>query len=395
MSESIRVSGTGCCLVDHLYNNISFGSDAMAPYLSRRRGDGGLTPGQLVFREELEEFAGKDLEAIVASITGDRSPDKINIGGPSIVALIHAAQMTVAADCSFHFYGCRGNDDSGEFIYSSLDKTPVDHKQYEFCERQTPLTIVLSDPMYNEGHGERMFVNAIGGAWEYGPENLDKDFFSSDIVVFGGTALVPRIHSGLTGILEAARTQGCISIVNTVFDFLSEKENPGQRWPLGSSDETYALINLLIMDLEEALCLSGKKDPQQAMDFFRERGTGAVVITGGADDILVYSVGNLFEPVETIRMPVSESILRQVEKGTNGDTTGCGDNFAGGIIASLAEQMVNADAKPDLKEACTWGVISGGYSCFYLGGTYLEKSSGEKRKRLEPYYEKYKEQFHG
>jgi len=43
----------------------------------------------------------------------------------------------------------------------------------------------------------RVKVNAcssipFGAAWDYLPERLDGDFFSSDIVVFGGTALVPQ-----------------------------------------------------------------------------------------------------------------------------------------------------------------------------------------------------------
>ena len=30
------------------------------------------------------------------------------------------------------------------------------------------------------------------------PDELDDDFFNSDIVVFGGTALVPLIHDNMT-----------------------------------------------------------------------------------------------------------------------------------------------------------------------------------------------------
>jgi len=54
MQKKIIVSGVGCCLVDLLYNRIDFNSDIMRPYLSARRGDGGLTPGKLVFQEEFE-----------------------------------------------------------------------------------------------------------------------------------------------------------------------------------------------------------------------------------------------------------------------------------------------------------------------------------------------------
>jgi sugar/nucleoside kinase (ribokinase family) len=61
----------------------------------------------------------------------------------------------------------------------------------------TPSTIVLSDPDFDHGHGERVFINSIGAAWSYLPDNLNDDFFASDVVVFGGTALVPAIHDNL------------------------------------------------------------------------------------------------------------------------------------------------------------------------------------------------------
>jgi hypothetical protein len=46
----------------------------------------------------------------------------------------------------------------------------------------------------------------------------------------------------------------------------------------------------------------------------------------------------------------------------------------------------------NLAEACIWGIVSGGYTCFYIGGTYFEENPGEKRDLINPYYEQYKEQ---
>jgi hypothetical protein len=39
--------------------------------------------------------------------------------------------------------------------------------------------------------------------------------------------------------------------------------------------------------------------------------------------------------------------------------------------------------------------VSGGFTCFYMGGTYLEKEPGEKRRKIEPFYESYKTQISG
>jgi len=390
-----KVSGTGCCLVDRLYNNISFRSESVAGYLSRERGDGGLTPGKLVFQEELEKFSSRELEQILLDITGGRPPDKINIGGPAIVALIHAAQITEDPGCSYQFYGFGGQDQEGRFLLSTLGKTPVKLEHYELHDNSTPSTIVLSDPAYNRGQGERMFINSIGGAWDFSPERIDEEFFTSDMVVFGGTALVPQIHEHLEELLKKAKSKGCITVVNTVFDFRSEKSSPGSRWPLGKSDDSYTMIDLLVMDREEALCLSGEKSMDQAMEFFRKMGTGAVVVTNGAENIRACSAGNLFEQLQDTCMPVSDAVAQKIKTGIPGDTTGCGDNFVGGIISSLVDQVNKASGKPDLREACSWGIVSGGYSCFHLGGTYLEESRGEKRSMLLPYYREYKKQVNG
>jgi hypothetical protein len=43
----------------------------------------------------------------------------------------------------------------------------------------------------------------------------------------------------------------------------------------------------------------------------------------------------------------------------------------------------------DLREASRWGIVAGGFTCFYYGGTYFEEEPGEKLRLLTPYYEKY------
>ncbi len=76
-----------------------------------------------------------------------------------------------------------------------------------------------------------------------------------------------------------------------------------------------------------------------------------------------------------------------------GDTTGCGDNFVGGVIASIVDQLQQSKLQPDLKEACCWGIVSGGFTCFYMGGTFFEEYAGEKKKKILPYYESYCKQI--
>ena len=375
--------------MDRIYGHVDFQSAAFAPYLSKKAGDGGLVPGALEFEEGFEKFTGRKFADLLPVITGGRPADKENIGGPCIVALINAAQLT--HDISqVRFYGCHGDDVVGHSLVDALRKTPVDLTYYrEEKGSETASTVVFSDPDYDEGHGERIFVNTIGASWKYRPDELDASFYDADIAVFGGTAIVPTIHDALNTLLPKAKKAGCITVVNTVFDSLSEKRAPRERWPIGSSDMSYRYIDLLITDREEALHLSGQKSILGALDFFHQMKVSAVAVTNGSKDVYLYADEGLFASVSPTTIPVSAAVTAELKTGHRGDTTGCGDNFAGGLMASLIHQMHRGSSPFDLREACRWGVVSGGFACFYYGGTFFENRPGEKLALIKPYYDQY------
>jgi sugar/nucleoside kinase (ribokinase family) len=393
MAKRIRISGVGCCLVDKLYTSIDFNSTGMQPYLSKQAGDGGLVPGQLVFVEEFEDFCKKDFSQVLHSIIKGKTPDSINVGGPSIVSLINASQILSKDEFEICFYGKTGDDEAGKYLSTQIGKTAVNINNLLIAENPTPNTIVLSDPDYDNGHGERMFINSIAAAWELSPEDLDEKFFSSAYVAFGATALSPVIHDHLSFLLRKVKSNGGITIVNTVFDFRNEKKNTFQKWPLGADDESYKYTDLLIMDRVEACRLSGKEMKEEAFRFFIEKGVSSFIITNGSEDVIAYSDGRLFKYQEKLNLPVSLAIAEQNRGDNRGDTTGCGDNFAGGVIASLCQQTVVGSGQPCLTEACIWGIISGGFSCLYNGGTYQEKYSGDKHHSLKKLYVQYEEQI--
>jgi sugar/nucleoside kinase (ribokinase family) len=394
MNRTLSISGTGCCLVDRIYPDVDFNDPVIRPYMSRKGGDGGLHPGRLVFSEQFESFAGEEPEKVVGLITRGLTQPTMNVGGPSVVSLIHAAQLLQDRGAEIRFHGVRGDDDTGRYLLQKLDQTPVNLDHFRTGAGPTPSTIVLSDPSYQDGHGERMFINTIGAAHHFGPPQLDDSFFHADIVVFGGTALVPGLHDHLTELLHQARSKGAFTIVNTVYDFRSEMERPGQRWQLGRSDESYRYIDLLIMDREEALHLSGTAGLPEAAEFFIRQGVFAFIITNGTRETLAWSEGNHFGSHPLRGYPVSSALIGDLKNGNRGDTTGCGDNFAGGVLASLAWQMLEGKDL-QLSECVAWGTVSGGYCCFHMGGTFIEMEPGEKLELLRPYYESYGDQIHG
>lgn len=392
----IIISGTGCALADFLYTGISFNDTSFRKYLSKQNGDGGLSPGKLVFTEELEQYAGIPYQDILNEITHKKKPAAFNVGGPALVSMIHASQMLERKQFEVRYFGMAGNDETSKKIFEIISKTPLNTQKYLTEDSgTTPFTDVFSDSSYGSEGGERTFVNNIGVAWEYSPEHLNESFFESNIVCFGGTALVPRLHDNLTYLLSHAKRENCLTVVNTVFDFRNEKAYPERNWPLGNTEQSLSLIDILIMDCEEALRISGQKNIENAADYFASSPVASFIITNGADDLYAMSGGKLFKPMSLRSFPVSKKVkhdlkMPQVKKG---DTTGCGDNFAGSIIASIAKQMKN---KPvgylDLYEAITWGIAAGGFTCFIMGGTYLEEYPGEKYEKIAGLRKEYLQQ---
>ena len=138
----LKISGLGCTLLDFVYNGIDFKGPGFQKYISRNVGDGGLTPGQLVFLEELEKFAGKKFEEIHAEIAGDRKLDASNIGGQAIVSIIHAAQM-LQDKAEKRFVGSMGEASIAEKNLDSLLITSAKSTKLVKKDARTAFTNIL------------------------------------------------------------------------------------------------------------------------------------------------------------------------------------------------------------------------------------------------------------
>jgi len=388
--NKLKVAVTGCGLGDFVYNSIDFSSEAFQKYRSHQSGDGGLEPGKLVFTQELEAFAQKPFKQILEEIAGERRFDAFNIGGPALVSAINCTQLLVHTDAEVRYYGARANDEKGKTIAALLQKLPLNLKNYSVLDGETPYTDVLSDPNFANGKGERTFINNMACAAQFGSDFLDDDFWNSDIVVFGGTALVPKLHAALTELLAKAKQKGALTVVNTVYDFPSQKQQPEKPWALGNTPESLPLIDVLIMDHEEALRISGTQKLLDAVHFFKENGSNAFIITQGAESTYLYSSGTVFAAIETT-LPVCSWIATDFANDVRlkGDTTGCGDNFVGAVLASIVQQLLAKKEILSLKDAAILGTVSGGFACYYVGGTYYENYMGEKLEKINGMLQRY------
>jgi sugar/nucleoside kinase (ribokinase family) len=198
--------------------------------------------------------------------------------------------------------------------------------------------------------------------------------------------LVPQIHDHLSELLRRSKSNGSITVVNTVFDFRNQKKAPDKPWPLVDNESDYRLIDLLIMDHEEALRISGEKTIEAATTFYENSGLQSFIITNGAKDLVAYSNGEVFRARGTFSYPTSGRVRARLrdDHSSKGDTTGCGDNFVGAMIASIAMQMKDGKkGRLDLSEAVSWGVAAGGNCCFIVGGTYLDKMPGDLGQKIQ------------
>jgi len=382
----MRITGAGCCLIDSIYKNSSYGDEAFTRVMSIAKGDGGLIEGGLVFSEDIEVFADRSYKEILGDLTKSRAPDVENLGGPAVVALVHASQILRSDNVEVCFYGAVGKDDQARQVHQAIAKTPLRGELKIVPDKRTATTDVFDDPTQRKGKGERSFINTVGAAGEYGPEDIPGDFYEADIVLLGGTALVPRLHDGLLSVLQKAKEKKCITVVGTVYDFRNEKKAPNEQWPLGGKD-SYTHIDVLVTDEEEALRLSGATETMDAARRLISYGVSSLIITRGALDILVYSKGTIINACELTSLPVSKYMddLMAQDPSLRKDTTGCGDNFVGGVLVALAKHLVKKEKSlVTMREICAYGASSGGLTCTYHGGTFYEKVPGEKAALLQP-----------
>ena len=394
----MRINGIGCSLVDNLYSPVNFNSKAYARWSSKDFGRDCIITGGLVFGEDLEKISGESYKTILRELIGEELHPVRNIGGPAIVALINISQILNDKEYCIGFFGARGDDENGRYIKEKVESLRINIDGYDIVKGITPFTDVLSDPHFNDGNGERSFINYIGAAGNIQGQDISDSFFDADYLVYGGTALTPCLHDDLSYLLKKGKEARCLNFINTVYDYRNQKLNPDKNWPLVAPSEDFKLIDLIVTDNVESLRISGQQTKEDAALFFLDRGIKSGIITHGSENIICFSDGNLFSEKGIFSMPVSEfagNRIRQSIADSMADTTGCGDNFAGGVYASTVLQIKesNADSPPSLRKAAILGIACGGFAGLYHGGVYYEKKQGEKLEKLNIIIKEYKKQL--
>jgi sugar/nucleoside kinase (ribokinase family) len=399
-NPAFRLHAAGCGLADLIQGDVDFQSDLLAPYRSRRPGDGGLEMGKVVLQEDLVRFAGRPWESILADLAPSH-PEECLPGGPALVASALASQLLRPSKVPVTYYGLSGDDNASSRLRWLLAQTPLDLTCYRQRQGRTPVTWVWSDPRAQGGHGDRFFVHRPGTV-SPDPEILGESFFQATVNLYAGMALTPALHSALPDLLAKGRRRGAINVVGGGGD--PEAERAGLPWTLGGSD-AWSLVDLLVVNEEEALRYaagvgfqSDAADPgrglEAAVDALMEAGLTSVVATRGPEPAYYRSIGGIFGECRGYVPPHAGLAARIADRAVHrGDTTGAGDNFLGGLLASIFQQWLADDFfpkgeerlerelmqinPPRLRAAVELGMVTGGMACLQQGGFRLEKSRGE------------------
>ncbi len=283
-----KVLGIGNALVDLL---IKLEDDALLEELNLPKGSMTLVDEKI---KDLIAEKGLHLEKDMAS------------GGSAANTIHGLAQLGV----STAFLGTVGQDETGDFFYSDLEKSNI---KPLLNRSKTPSglasTLISKD-------GERTFGTYLGAAIELSGNDLSDDHFKAYDILHVEGYLVQN-HELLETILRLAKKAGLkISIdmasYNVVEDNLEFFQKMVQQY-----------VDILFANEEEAKAFTGK-DPEDALHEMAEQTEIAVVKIG--------SKGSMVKRGDEI-------VFIDAIRSNAADTTGAGDLYAAGFIYGLINKL--------------------------------------------------------
>ena len=185
----------------------------------------------------------------------------------------------------------------------------------------------------DKGTGENFILVASGANAALSEENIER----ARPVIEGAAVLLCQLENPLKAVraaLRMARAAGVLTILN-----------PAPAQPL--DDALLSLVDVLTPNETEAAELTGESEPRAAAQHLRARGVRNVVVTLGADGVLLAAAESL-EHIPGLH--VSPVV----------DTTAAGDCFNGALAVALAEGRVLRDAVQFAQRAAALSVTKPG-----------------------------------
>ncbi len=207
----------------------------------------------------------------------------------------------------------------GNMIYEEMVQEGVDTSlllRMEDCETFT--SIVCIHPS-----GDHDFIVGPGRNYTLEMSDFDLDIFKKTRAVSAASlfGLGKLDTDGMDVIFRTAQEAGALTIADMNYDL----EGIG---PDGVK-KVYPHTDYLMPSFNEAVYVTGKKDPDEIADFFLEKGVKNVVLKMGGDGCFFKNASERFyvDPFDVKPL----------------DTTGCGDNFVAAFTHALLRGMTNRE----------------------------------------------------
>lgn len=232
-----------------------------------------------------------------------------------------------------------GRDPFGDFVISALAGVGVDVSFIGRSETEgTAKTVIV--PVAGD---DRRYIHTVGAnAALTGGDFAPAAMAGIDVVYLGGYLVLPSLQSGaVVELFAAAHQAGARTLLDVVL--------PGDAH--ASMDDLRAIlpsVDFFLPNYDEARHVTGEQDPERQAAVFNEAGAGTVVITMGADGLLVRTaIGS-----KRVRAPSVDVV----------DGSGAGDAFAAGLIVGILEGW-------SLEQSLLFASDVGALACTALGCT--------------------------
>ncbi|MEM7643684.1 MAG: PfkB family carbohydrate kinase [Pseudomonadota bacterium] len=224
-------------------------------------------------------------------------------GSAAVVAAKHGLKVQAV--------GGVGDDDMGEWVLSKLGSFGIDTGLMQTCpDYTTSSSVVTTRP-----DGARPALHKLGATagFHIADDQVDR-VLDTAILHVGGVGLMDRMDQGRTAeVMAEAKARGRVTTLDV---FASTRDDLAKITPLLRNTDYF------MPSEEEAMALSGMGSLEDIATFLLDQGTGAVILTLGAQ-------GAMYRDQEGRRIDLPAFDIDVV------CTCGCGDCFNAGFATGL------------------------------------------------------------
>lgn len=246
-----------------------------------------------------------------------------------------------------------GRDPVGVQIAADMEKNGVDisYAVRDGIEKTSFSVVVIRD------NGQRSFLVGVGkGNIDLSLDQIPLELLDKTRAVSLGSLFFLKKLDGIGAatVFKAAKDKGVL----TFADMTADAYGIG---PEGIA-EIYPYTDYIMPSYEEAVYVTGEKDPDDIAGYFLKRGVGTCVVKMGSQGCFVKNSKQKFLSESFAINPV--------------DTTGCGDIFCGAFISAALDGM-------ELKECARYASAAGAINATVLGAHNAIRNAGQIREFMK------------